>query len=97
MSAEYDNENGRYDGMCLPKDIAIDNSLSRQHSGRSTNLFCFSQLQTSLASLATAALLLAMSLGAIVLAAVRPTDAPMTGNFTLFWIISSFVSLEPAR
>jgi hypothetical protein len=96
MSAEYDNENSRYDGMCLPKDIAIDNYHSRQHSGRSTNLFCFSQLQTSLASLATAVLLLAMSLGAIVLAAVRPTGVPMTGNFAL-WIISSLVSLEPAR
>jgi hypothetical protein len=83
MSAEYDNENSRYDGMCLPKDIPIDNCHSRQHSGRSTNLFFFSQLQTNLASLATAALLLAMSLGAIVLAAVRPMDVPMSGNFAL--------------
>ena len=94
MSAEYDNENGRYDGMCLPKNIPIDNDHSRQYSGRSTNLFCFSQLQTSLASLATAALPLAMSLGAIVLAAVRPMDVPMTGNLALSWIISLLYHLN---
>jgi hypothetical protein len=92
MSAEYDNENGRYDGMCLPKDAPIDGSHSRHHSGRSTNLFCFSTLQTSLVSLATAALLLAMSLEAIVLAAAPPMDVPMivTGNLALSYIITPF-------